>query len=78
MGRHQHLLRRDAAAQRASAAKPVIFLDYRNLQTQLTCAYRRHITTRPAADNRYVKLFVRQFCRFPLVKCGNKRKDRAL
>src|ERR1041385_3245515 len=66
--RHQHLLGRNAATQRTRAAKPVVFLDYGSLQTQLSGTDGRYITTRPTADNRYVKLFVSQFFRFPLVR----------
>src|SRR5262249_32452115 len=79
MGRHQHLLGRNAPAQRAGAAKPVIFLDYGSLETQLSGADGRYITTRSTADNRYVKLFVSQFFWFPLVRAVMLTiKERAL
>jgi hypothetical protein len=64
MRRHQKLFRRDAAAQSAGAAEPLVFFDNCHFQTQLSGANRRHITARPAADYRHIELFVSQFGRF--------------
>ncbi len=76
---HQHLLGGNAATQRTRASKPVIFLDYGSLKAQLAGANGGHVTTRPTADNRYIKLFVSQFSRFPLVRAVMLTvKDRAL
>jgi hypothetical protein len=45
----------------------------------LTGANGGHIAARSTADNGYVKLFVRQFFKFPLVRAVMKTvKDRAL
>jgi hypothetical protein len=79
MGRHQHLLGGNAATKCAGATQAVIFFDYRSFKTQLAGANRGHITTGSTADDRYIKLFIRQFCRFPLVRALIITiKDRAL
>jgi len=62
----KELLRRNAAAQSARAAEPLVFLDNRDLQTQLSGANCRDIAARTAANHRYIELFVSQFWKIPL------------
>lgn len=73
MRRHQKLLRRDAAAQRARPTQPFVLLNDRDLQTQLSGAHGRDIAARSAADNRYIELFVSQF--EPLIKVMSDDSD---
>ncbi len=60
VGRHQKLLRRDAAAQRASPAQPLVLLHERDLQAELRAANRRHVPAGSAPYNRHVELFSSQ------------------
>src|SRR5205085_3169 len=58
--RHQKLLRRDAPAQAACAAEPLVLLDDGDLESELRRAYRRDVAARPRPYDRQVKLFRRQ------------------
>src|SRR5205814_8179410 len=58
---HQELFGRDAAAQGARAAQPLVLFDDGYFQAQLRAANRRHITAGAAPDYRHIKLFSRQF-----------------
>jgi hypothetical protein len=64
---HQHLFRGNATAQRAGTAQTGILLNDCSLKSQLASANSGYITSRTAANNRHVKLFVRQFIRNPLL-----------